>query len=103
MKDHTKKFIGCNHHHKPTKNHCFVDFGDGGFIANKEAMPLLSALHALGLKTRTHHVDKNGGFISILLEDGVDAEMKVVNEIASTRTKYNGKKELLIQWQKPNV
>lgn len=90
----------CNHHHKITKNHTIVDYGDGKFVANNEAIPLLKALNEAGLKTRTHHIDKNGtAFISILL-DNVVIETREVFERNSSRTKYNGKKELLIIWNR---
>lgn len=82
------------------ENYEFVDFGDGEFIANKEAIPLLKALNEIGLKTRSHHIDKNtNAFICILL-DNVEIEVREVTERNSTRKKYNGKKELLIKWAK---
>jgi hypothetical protein len=95
----TNKYKFCNHHHELTDHHEMVDFGDGEFVANKKAIPLLKALNELGLRTRSHHVDENGGFVAILLENNVTAEIrKSVYERDSTRTKYNGKSELLIQW-----
>ena len=94
----TDKFKFCNHHHELTEDHEMVDFGDGEFVANKMAIPLLKALNELGLRTRTHHVDAGGGFVSILLEDNVRVEIKTVNEVDADRTKFNGKKELLILW-----
>lgn len=93
----TNKFRFCNHHHDLTDNHQWVDFGDGEFVANKKAIPLLKALNEIGLKTRTHHVGESGCFISILL-DNVHVEIKTVNEIDADRTKYNGKKEILLMW-----
>lgn len=94
----TDKYKHCNHHHELTDQHEIVDFGDGEFVANKVAIPLLKALNEAGLRTRTHHMDNEGGFVSILL-DNVRIEIKTVNEIDATRTKYNGKKELLILWE----
>ena len=96
----TDKYKYCNHHHKLTDQHKLVDFGDGEFVANKKAIPLLKALNGLGLKTRTHHIvnDNEFGFISILL-DGVTLEIREIHERDSDRTKYNGKKELLITFQ----
>ena len=32
-----KKYKFCNHHHELTKDYEIVDFGDGEFVANKEA------------------------------------------------------------------
>lgn len=87
----------CNHHHEMTDQHELVDFGDGEFVANKVAVPLLRELNKLGLRTRTHHVDESGGFIGILI-DNATIEVKKVNEIHADRTKYDGKYELLIQW-----
>ncbi len=90
----------CNHHHVLSADHELVDFGDGEFVANKKAIPLLRALNEAGLKTRTHHYASkdNEAFVSILL-DNVRLEIKDVFERDATRTKYNGKKELLIQWE----
>lgn len=97
-----EKFLKyCNHHHKPTENHSVVDLGGETFIANNEAIPLLVALHDMGLRTRTHHYDGgNSGFFSILLDDGVRFEVRKVHEKDATRTKYNGQTELLISWYK---
>lgn len=98
MEKYTEKYRYCNHHHEIGDRHELVDFGDGEFVANKEAIPLLKALNEVGLKTRTHHFDGGDhGFVSILL-DNVQVEIVTVNEIYATRTKYNGKKELLIRW-----
>lgn len=88
----------CNHHHELTDDYEVVDFGDGEFVANKMAIPLLKSLADLGIRTRTHHVDNNGGFLSIILEEDVWVEFQIVNERDSTRTKYNGLPEILIKW-----
>lgn len=95
----TDKYKFCNHHHELTNRHEIVDFGDGEFVANKMAIPLLKALNELGLRTRTHHVDNNGGFVSILLTNAVECEIKTVNEVDAIRTTYNGQKEMLIKWR----
>lgn len=96
----TNKYKYCNHHHELTKNHTVVDFGDGKFVANNEAIPLLKALNELGLKTHTHNVDEGEyAFVSILL-DNVEFEMREVFEKDADRTKYDGKRELLIIWKK---
>jgi len=98
----TDKYKHCNHHHELSENHEIVDFGDGEFVANKLAIPLLKALNEAGLRTRTHHYDGGEqGFISILLDDQIQVEIKTVQEIDATRTKYNGQKELLISWYRP--
>lgn len=95
----TDKYKFCNHHHELTEDHTIVDFGDGPFVANKKAVPLLKALNELGLRTRTHHVDGvNYGFFSILLDDGIDVSIRTVNEKDADRVRYNGKKEMLISW-----
>jgi hypothetical protein len=100
MKESTEEFKYCNHHHIIGDNHELVDFGDGEFVANKEAIPLLKALNELGLKTRSHHIDdKSHAWVCILL-DNVEIEVKEVFEKDADRTKYNGKKELLITWRK---
>ena len=96
----TKKYKYCNHHHEISDNHKLVDFGDGKFVANKEAIPLLKALNEIGLRTRSHHIDeKEHAWIYILL-DNAEIEVKEVFEQDANRTKYNGKKELLIRWYK---
>lgn len=95
----TDKYKHCNHHHELTDKHEIVDFGDGEFVANKDAIPLLKALNEAGLKTRTHHCEKGKhSFISILL-DGVDCEIKEIAEMDSTRTRYDGKFEILLKWK----
>lgn len=96
--DASEKYKTVNHHHELTDQHEMVDFGDGEFVANKAAVPLLKALNEVGLRTRSHHIDSQGsGFVCILL-DNAEASIQTVSEIHSDRTKYNGKKELLIQW-----
>lgn len=92
----TDKFKHCNHFHELTEDYKLVDFGDGEFVANVKAIPLLQALNELGIKTRTHHITEETQWFSILL-DNIDIEVKTVNEVDSIRTKYNGKKELLIR------
>lgn len=91
----TDKYKFCNHHHELTQEHQIVDFGDGKFVANTKAIPLLKALADLGIRTRTHHIDAEVCWFSILL-DNVDFEVTTVMEKDADRTKYNGKKELLI-------
>ena len=96
----TDKYKYCNHHHELTDQHEIVDFGDGKFVANKKAIPLLKALNELGLRTRSHHIadDSKYGWFTILL-DGVILEIVDVNEIDADRTKYNGKKELRLTFK----
>lgn len=94
----TEKYRHFNHHRELTEDEQIVDFGDGEFIANKAAIPLLKALSDLGLQTRTHHVDDDGGFVGILLSDKISIRVGIVNEHDATRTKYNGMTELLISW-----
>lgn len=100
MKNPTKAYRYCNHHHEIGDKHKLVNFGDGEFVANKEAIPLLKALNEIGLKTRSHHIDdKEHAWVCILL-DNVEIEVKEIFERDADRTKYNGKKELLIRWRK---
>jgi hypothetical protein len=100
MNKASEKYKYCNHHHELDDEHEIIDFGDGKFVANKEAIPLLKALNEIGLKTRSHHIDnKEYAFVCILL-DNVKIEVKDVFEGDAKRTKYNGKKELLISWEK---
>lgn len=95
----TDKYKFCNHHHELTEDYEVVDFGDGEFVANKAAIPLLKALNEAGLRTRTHHFanEDEHGFVSILL-DNVRIEVRPVSEIHADRDKYNDKFELLISW-----
>jgi hypothetical protein len=99
MKQESDKYKYCNHHHELTEDCELVNFGDGEFVANKAAVPLLKALNEAGLKTRTHHMENGNCFVSILL-DNVSLEVRTVNEIDADRTKYNGKTEVLISWNK---
>lgn len=89
----------CNHHHELTDKHVLVDFGDGEFVANKDGVPILEALNSLGIRTRTHHIEKGEHCFLTILLDNVDIEVVTVNEIHADRDKYNGKKELLIRWR----
>jgi hypothetical protein len=99
----TNKYRFCNHHHELTEGYEIVDFGDGEFVANKQAIPLLKALNDVGIRTRTHHyAGGEDGFIGILL-DNVTLEIKTVCERDADRTRYNGKKELLISWRRGNA
>ena len=94
----TDKYKVCNHHHELTDEHEIVDFGDGEFVANVQAIPLLKALNEAGLRTRSHHMDDTGqGFVCILL-DNVSIEVRKIFEKDASRDKYNGKYEILIMW-----
>lgn len=100
MRNPTEKYKKYNHYHEIGDEHQLVDFGNGEFIANNEAIPLLKALNESGLKTRSHHIDdKEHAWVCVLL-DNVELEIKKVNEKDSSRTEYNGKMELLIRWKK---
>jgi len=95
-------FVFCNHHHAITEDQKLVNFGSGQFVADKVMIPLLKALNEIGLTTRTHcsgHEHKDA-FISIIL-DNAEIEVKEVNERDSSRTQFNGKREILIQWKRP--
>ena len=92
------KYSHMNHHHELTDDHEIVSFGGVEFVANKAAIPLLTALHDLGLRTRTHHVGPQSGFVSILLDPRVRVEIRTVNEGGADRTIYNGQLECLISW-----
>lgn len=83
-----------------SEDHTIVDFGTGPFVANKAAIPLLEALHRLGLTTRTHHIDDDGGFFSVILSENVSVEVKTVFERDADRAKFNGLHEILIAWRK---
>ena len=97
----TSKYKYCNHHHELTDNHEIVDYGDGDFVANKQAIPLLKALNEIGLKTRSHHiVDTEWAWVCVLLDNVTSLEVRKVHEGDTDRTKYNGKMEVYIQWKK---
>lgn len=103
MKNHTDKYEFCNHYHEITKEQKMIDLGSGKFVADKVAIPLLKALNEIGLETRTHHVDKDRGFIGIMI-DNVQIEIRKVFERSAKRTKYNNRYHLLISWdRKPNL
>lgn len=95
----SEQYKHCNHHHELTDKHVLVDFGDGEFVANKDGVPILEALNSLGIRTRTHHIEKGEYCFLTILLDNVDIEVVTVNEIHADRDKYNGKKELLIRWK----
>ena len=100
LKDNTdffKSYKYCNHHHEPTKEHKIIEIDGQKIVANELAVTLLKELNKLGLKTRSHHIDGDINWVTILL-DNVNIEIKDVDEKDATRTKYNGKKELLISW-----
>jgi len=92
----TQSYKHFNHYHEITENHEIVNFGEGEFIANKIALPVLKALNELGLKTRTHNIDSEGGFLSIILSDNIKFEVRIVKE--TDRVIYNGQTELLISF-----
>lgn len=94
------KYRHCNHHHELTDQHEIVDFGDGEFVANKQAIPLLKALNELGLRTRSHHIDDDEHAWVCILLNNAEVEIREVLERDADRTKYNGKQELLISWRK---
>ena len=99
----TDKYKHFNHHHELTDEHEFVDFGTGEFIANKKAIPLLKALNELGLITRTHHVDENGGFVGIVMGKNIEVTIRGIHERDAERSRFDGKNEILIQWSKNNA
>lgn len=92
------KYASANHHHELTARHKLVRIGGSEFVANVDAIPLLTALDNVGLKTRSHHIDGSGpAFIAIML-DNASVEIQRVNEGRSGRTEFNGKYEMLIRW-----
>ncbi len=100
MTKQSDKYKYCNHHHEIDETYEVVNFGDDEFVANKDGIALLKALNEIGLKTRTHHIVKKEGhaFVGLLL-DNVDLQIRTVSERDADRTKYNGKKELIISWE----
>jgi len=100
----TDKYKYCNHHHELTSEYEIVDFGDGEFVANKQAIPLLKALNEIGLKTRSHHIDDGEhAWVCILLDNVEAIEIRNVYEQDAERTKYNGKKEICVAWKRSDV
>jgi len=98
----TDQYRYCNHHHELDENYEIVDYGEGEFVANKQAIPLLRALNEVGLRTRSHHIDdEEHAWVCILLDDTTDIDIRTIFEKDADRTKYNGKKEMLITWRKP--
>ncbi len=88
----TDKYKYCNHHHELTDNHEMVTIGGNEFVANKKAIPLLKALNDVGLKTRSHHIDKpdENAFVCILMDN--------IHTIIMD-TLPTGEKQLCIQWE----
>lgn len=97
----TDKYKYCNHHHELTDKHTITKIDGNDVVVNTEAILLLHELNKLGLKTRTHHIaeDCPHAFLSILL-DNVEIEVVTVYEKDSNRTHYNGKKELILKWDR---
>ena len=100
----TDKHKSCNHHHKLTEDQELVDFGSGEFVADKPMIPLLKALNELGLVTRTHCFghEHNHPFVSILLENGLEMEVRKVSERDSSRDFPPGTTEILLHWDRPS-
>ena len=48
-KEPTNKYRYCNHHHTLNEKYKIVNFGNGEFVANKEAIPLLRALNEINI------------------------------------------------------
>ena len=98
----TKKFRKYNHHHKITKDQKLVDFGNGKFVADKKRISLLKVLNECGLVTRTHCYGHKTGysFLGIMFENDMTIKVRKIYERDSTRTKFNGKTELLIDWKR---
>ena len=98
----TNKYKYCNHYHNITAKQNIVDFGTGKFIADKKRIALLKALNECGLITRTHCYGHETGysFISILLDDNIEIEVRTVTEKHSSREYPIKLKELLITWKR---
>lgn len=95
------KYKYCNHHHELTDKHQMLELNGENVVVNSDAVLLLQELNRLGLTTRTHHIAEGHphAFLSIIL-DNVDIEIRDVYERDSSRTTYNGKKELLLRWSR---
>ncbi|MCK5236914.1 MAG: hypothetical protein KAR06_08010 [Deltaproteobacteria bacterium] len=83
----TDKYKHMNHHHKLTPEQEIVDLGTGPFVADKPMLPLLRALNAIGLRTRSHNYNDETGehFICLCLDKGLTVEIKNGVERKSTR------------------
>lgn len=87
-----------NHHHPLTEDHTVINLDGEDIVANTPAVELLLALNNSGLKTRSHHVEKDYGWVTILMDNIVSLDIRDIYEKDTPRTKYNGKRELLISW-----
>ena len=98
----TKEYKRFNHYHKITKEQQFVNFGTGTFIADKKRIPLLKALNECGLITRTHCFGHEIGysFVSILLDENMTVEFKIINDGYDDKRFPKGTPELLISWKR---
>jgi len=92
----------CNHHHELTEEQEIVDFGTGEFVADRKRVALLKALNECGLITRTHCYGHETGisFISVLINEHVNIEIREVTEPNSNRDFCKNQRELLINWKR---
>ena len=83
----TEKYKHMNHHHELTNDQEIVDLGTGQFVVDKQMLPLLKALNAIGLRTRSHNYSKETGehFIAIYLDEGMNINITSAHENCSTR------------------
>lgn len=99
MSAQTEKYKHFNHHHEITNEQEMVTIGLEEFIADKKMIPLLKALNEIGLETRTHNYSEDGCFIGIVFDNYTQIEVRKVQELHSTRTRFNGKTELILMWK----
>jgi len=102
MINQTKKYRRFNHHHEIRPDQAFIKIDGQQFIADKKMIPLLRALNAAGLKTRSHcagHKDIYS-FLCLILDPETSIEIRPVSEIKSTRRFPAGTQELCIQWKR---
>ena len=99
MSDPTDKYKHFNHHHEITDDQELVTIGGCEFIADKKMIPLLQALNDLGIETRTHNYHDDECWVGIVFDNCTNIQIRKVQENKATRTRFNGKTEMLLIWK----
>lgn len=98
MSEPTDKYKHFNHHHEITDDQEFIEIGGQKIIADKKMVSLLKALNDLGLETRTHNYNKEECWVSIVFDNRTQVNIRKIQESNATRTRFNGKTEVLLSW-----
>lgn len=99
MSEPTGKYKHFNHHHEITDDQEFIEIGGQEIIADKKMIPLLKALNDLGLETRSHDYSDKECWVTIVLDNRTQVDIRKIQEGNATRTRFNGKTEILLAWK----